>query len=88
MLMPGGCGPEHNPGSGRRVAASEGQRPCRQGGRQSGRWGTERKGRGGTFPLHLFPFMADFRLDLGNYLLLSIISFPHSRRGKNTPESL
>lgn len=66
----------------------EGQRPCHQGGRRSGRWGKERKGRGGTFPLHLSPFMADFRLDLGNYLLLSIISFPHSRRGKNTPESL
>lgn len=58
------------------------------GSRQSGRWGAERKGRGGTFPLHLSPFMADFRLNLGNYLPLSIISFPHSRRGKNTPESL
>lgn len=93
MWKPGGHGPVHGPreraaGRGRPVRASEGRRPCHQGGRRSDRWGTERKGRGGTFPLHLSPFMPDFRLDLGNYLLLSIISFPHSRRGKNTPEFL
>lgn len=35
-----------------------------------------------------FPFMTDFRLNWSNYSLLSVISFLHSRRGRNTPASL
>lgn len=56
-------------------------------GRRSNRWGPGKGPGGGDVSwLGLFlslPFTTDFRLNLGNYSLLSTISFLHSRREKH-----